>query len=1043
MTSTISNGDALHGPVNAIAPRTGQRRSSTLWQKVRNCRDSVRQVASTPLLMMGFNINPLSSSPEGAANVLRRIDDVASRGLQRAGIRGVKYERVTGPFHEEIDHLLMEDKRGDRRTQTTSISGMGQAISTPPLPLDSEVTRAIPLQVRIEETDWMKKRDEHQEALASKLSAFSAVLLMREACGITEKDNATLLKIVEQGTRPGETATLWDLFTHYYNTLSWFQKCKAGWFYWTCYQTSLITNTVKAYLHSFVDGMTKDLTAESDRTRLQFIRDLLDNANEFLIEDIGATRAFASAVEPDGDLEKYRRRAIERHYGNSLENLCKAFSKKVVNEDYKVHFFQKFKAIPILGWLIEIFEWLVNRLVIQNVMKFSILPSLLQSSVENGIEATEPHNLPFALELTRFLNTQIEKLRASVDTLSRETSPPLPGTEKIPETIKHLKKVLDLEPHKTQDALREKLEELKNEKGLLDRKIEEVIQRGIIEACHTLFALLNSTAKSGELFADLLELSCAAFSEQAEHPTVLMAAFKEEQSKLQRNSRALFQQIIHSTIETTIKAVKPEDAKSAAKSAFLQGKQIAHLTLTKLEELRTQITEKIDRQNDVQADLAALFQYLQVFANRKELQDAINPLPRDDQDAIWRRVTPFYEKMHTLGTKILHLQERQDSHLAHTSVTTHLTLIYTLLGSIRTQFYAQPRYFHNPLILTLENTIEKIGAWLGSQGSLTLRLSNLIKTVSALSEQIAREQQVIDAIHALSPPRREGQQIEREGPIDQLINYERGIDVRGFQPKACLKEIGRHLECFPADEQQNLRGLIGNGSNLIRNRAALSVLLQEIYEKHTKSKDDAAEKFDAALKETESWARDKVSKYKQLSHQDHLGMQTEMTEIAKSVQQLSDEVLQEEPLDLPFYFSSGQTKVALATAGAGIGWVLASLGGWLAGPIGAAVGAGAATFVYSGTQNLSGLDHKQPGAIGKAALSFVAGTAAASLIPGGPALIGAGGGFFTALNGEQALHTNSQQRVLPPVMEIFENAYQLLLSPRVYLAATTRLMKTV
>lgn len=1050
-----SNTDLVHGPAGA-APPIGKNAPDlrTLWERTWDFGGGVKQTCSKPLLMMGFNINPLSSSTEGPASALRNIDEIANKGLQRAVLRGVKSEPVAGRLHAELDQLLIQDKRVNN-PKKDPIPVVGAVAVIPPLQPDPDVTRAIPLQAHVDATNWQEEMTKYRKELGCKLSAFSALMQMREKCGIKEKDNINLLKIVEKATKPGATETLWDLFTNHKDAegrpvydLTMSQKCKAGWFYWSCYQSSLINNTIESYMETFIEEMTDGLTSESNQMRFKLIRKLLENVNEFCVEDIGATKAFAFALEPNGDLEKYRRRTIEKHYGNSLEDLCKGFSKAVVTGDYKVPFFRRFQSIPVIGLFFQIFEWFVNRFIIQSAMKSSILPPALKSAVENGIEATEPHNLPFALEMTRFLNTQMETLRTNFDPTSNSTPPQLPGTEIISPTIKNLMLVLDLEQLKTQPELRRKFQDIETGKWFADRKIEDIIQEGIKDACHYLFNHLNTTAKSGELFANLLRLSCAPFSAQGKTHAVLMAEYKEEQLKLKRSAGDLFQKIIHSAVAKKVGGSKPEDAKKTAKDAFDDGQTVAKKAFDELKKLCEKMTEKIDHsaqapipENNVQPDIAAFLQIMQVYANRKEIQDRINNLQGVDRDAIWRLVTPLYERAAKLEKKILGLQELQDEYPAHVSVANQLKFINELLESVRNQFHAQPRHLRNPLIQTLDKTCEEIGRSLGAEAPATRQLKGDIKLISDLSESIAKEQQVIDALHAFYIPR-VGQEVEQVGLLVQLLNYERGIHPRGFQPKACLKEIDRYLEFFPAEEQNELRVLIDNGSNMRAKWAQLSLLLQRIYEHHIEIKDRDAAKLDEALLTTGRWTKDKILKYTLLKDQDHTKMQKEIREISTDVIHLRSDAYRAQ-LDLPFYFTSGQTKFATAAVGAGIGWGLVGFGGFVGGPLGAAVGAGLGALAYTGFQNLSGLLGKKPGAIGWTAGLTAAGTAAAYLIPGAPAVIGIGGGALTGLNAVETVHANAQDKVLPEVMEKFDNACKLMLAPRIYLAFTTRVMQTL
>jgi hypothetical protein len=1070
-----------------------------LWTRIARFGVNAKQWASKPTILGGFNINPLSPAHKGPSDALRRIDDFATQGLKRAQISNVPTDTVAGRFHAELDRLLQSDKIGSQPKDAHHTVGPVAVIPT--LPLDPEVTKAIPLQARLDDTDWKKEMDNHRDVLARKASAFGAAWEMRDLAGIQEEDNLNLMRIVERTTKVGSTETLCDAFINLkdkdgktvYN-LSFFDKIKVGWFYWTAYQTSLIDNTVGAILKKFFEGITEGLTSADDKPRLKLIRAFLEEVNEFLIEDMGATKAFANAIEPDGDVEKYRDRTIKRRYGK-LEDLCKKFSEASMKGKAApwVPILDRFHKIPVIGLVSKAFEWVVNRFIIQRVLKNSILPPGLKSLVENSLEATEPHNLPFALALTRFFNKQIDALRVKLNSKTSTPLPPeLPGTEIVSPLIKHLMCFLELEPLKTQSELKHKFQEIDNGKRFDNRKIEEYIQAALKESFRSLFEHLNKTAASGELSANLLQLTCATFSPQVTDYEAQLAEFKEEELKLKKSAGGLFKQIIHQAIDEKFGGSKPEDAKEMAAEAFQDEQNVAKLVfkgkqdengvtvLRGLVELCQKMTEKIDRsaqaptpENNIQPDIAAFLQTIQVYGNHKKIQDRIDSLEKNDRAAIWRLVTPLYERAGNLVDRVLVLQELQDEYPAHTAVTNRLKFIKQLIESIRNQFHAQPRHLRNPLTKTLERTCDEIGKSLGEKAPATLRLKGYIKSISDLTESIANEQEVIDAIHAFYPPRELGQVVEQEGLLEQLLHYEQGVSPPTFQPKACRAELAEKLKHFPAEEQRQLREVIGDGRELAVKWAQLSPLLQGIYERHRATKDLDSAKLEEALRIAQQWTEEKIGKYTLVKDENHTAMQREMREISAETLHLRDDINRTN-LELPFYFSSQTTKIMSATAGIGIGVGLTALGAAVAGPAGAAIGAGMSSAIYTGTQNLSNLIDLKPGAWTKTVGSFAAGTTAAytgsavasyiggtrifnaakhvasyipgltttvAMIPGAPDLISGGALALTGLNVEQAAHNVGQDKALPQVMKIFENAYEAATrSPRIPHAALTRAM---
>jgi hypothetical protein len=891
---------------------------------------------------------------------------------------------------------------------------------------------------------------------------------MRDKTGVQDLDNLKLLKITGLATREGETRSLWSFFREQYSDLSLWQTIKAGLVYWLLYQTSLISNTVQAYLNKFLENVTA--SKDNSQARLKVIRTLIANANAFCVEDIRATKAFAYASEAGGgDLEAYRDRAIKQHYGNSLEALCRAFSEKRVETDSPtVPFFPHSQKIPLLGVFFKGLEWALNRLVIKKLMKSTILPAALQSTVENGLEATQPHNIVFSLHLTRFITMQLEKLRMTLSDATPSPEPTeMPGTELLSPLIKNLSIALELEAHKTPLDLQAKFLEIEQGKWFLDKKIEQGIQEGVKLGLHHLFAYLDEAVQSGEIMATMLQLSSAPFEPSAEKDqATLMAEYKEEQVKLKRAAGETFRKIIQVAVDKQLSGNKPEEATRKATVAFGDGQTVAKRTLDKLKLLCEQMTQKIERSgpttplahpqqelsadaeqariaaNNVQDEVAAFLQTMQVLSTRKETQERIDALPLQDRDTIWSLMEPVFKQGAAIQEKVLRLQELQDHYPAHANVSHQFEQIRGFSESLRAQFQTQPKHPRAALLQKLKDAGQELGTVLGAKAPATLHAQGSIRQICDLSESVANQQQVLDVLYTLYPPRVD-QGAQPAGLLDQLVDYERGAHPHGFQPKVCLQEIDKLLLLFPDDphsqtEQQQLRHLIDTGTNLTAQWGAISTLLQQIYARHKAIRDRDSLQLVTSLSETAHWGREKQVKYNLLKNQDHSEMRQLMGEITADVRHLREDayLLQ---LHLPFHFSSGQTKAFTALAGAGVGGLLVGAGSLLGGPLGGAAGAGLSALLYTGTQNRNQLSAKDPAAWGKAAGSFAFGAATSYLLPGAQAFIGPASGALTGAQLDQAIHST----VLPEVMRTFENGVTFGMSPRVAHAVATRALRAM
>lgn len=970
--------------------------SSTVWSRVKAAGAKLKQRVTTPLIFPGnLNINQLNSSCPDTQDMLRKIDRLAQEGLLRAESIGVRPDSTLIENQAlRIDQQLSQETSPVQPTRFDLVGPVAQLPSP-----DAEVTRVLSLQKQTEKPNWEQKTTEYKDVLAEKLSAFSALWQMRSYAGINDRDTRKVLALVERATHREHSHSLWELFTNEYKDLSWVQKFKAGLFYWCCYQSSLISNTVEAYLDGFVEMITKDLVDEkNEKNRLIVLRKILENTNEFLVEDFRATNAFANATDPaSGDLETFRKRAIETYYNNSLKELCRIFSEKQVSlSTREVSFFEGMKKIPLIKYVFIALQWVLNRFIIKRAMQSAILPAALKSAVENGLEATQPHNIPFTLAATKFLTERLEIFREKLEKdIRSKPAEALPGTEIIQQVIKNLKLVLDVEDFKTQPEIRKKLKQIEAGNGYIDRVVETIIVEGIKIGCHSLFDHINETAKSSELIAQLLKLACEPFNGQVKDPRLLLAEYKDEQAKLSRVSNALFDTIINTEIAKKSNPTKSVEEKQLAKDAFREGKIVTQLTMGKMVELSQIMGAKIaqsangpTRENNIQVEIATFLQLMQSFANRKQIQDNINSLSKHDREAIWRELTPLYTRAIQIEEKIMKLQELQNDYPSHTTLTTQMKTVKERLPVLQRNFNERPRHFRNPLIATLDTIYEEISLILGVSAPVSIRFKGFITSLSTLSEKIVQEQQVIDAMHAFSPPVRNGEEARQEGLLDQLLNYERGIHTPGFQPRHCLAEIDKYLKSFPLQEQQVLRDLIGNGSSLRANWTRLGEVLQGMYRAHIQAKNENSAHFDRLIREIQTWAEGKEQSYAYLKAADHMAMQKIIREISTELAALSNEAntIQLKP---PHHLSSNEVTGVLAAIGSSLGssyaaWAVQSIA--LGGAVGAGVAAGAVWGLKKG------------------------------------------------------VHLFAHKKIKPDISKLFENAYKLCLSPRVSHAAITRTM---
>lgn len=549
------------------------------------------------------------------ADILIRINKSASDGIKRAQAKGLAIVSRSALHNNELNHLL--NQRGMGKEALTRGPDRGETANLERLSHNPETTRAPGLQGRVEATNWMEKKEKMQNKLKDKLSVFTALVQMRNRAGIKDENNLKIMSLVNRATEGTNPVSVWNLFsTHYDKQLGFFGKLFAAWFYWGFYQTSLITNTIRAYLGGFIDSLTEDLTKESSGTRTKVFRALIENTNSFLLEDLKATKAYAKEQE-SGLLKDIRNRSIERQYGFSLRTLCETFSAYRVEKDSpRVKFFEEFqknlpKGLTILKYVFQFFEYLVNRLIIQRTMINSILPEVLESAVNNGLAATQPDNLPFAITMTQFFTSQLDKLRTILESKEAPTNlRSLAGTEMLPSTIELLIEVLSLEGEQTPTVLRKKIAKLDKGDRIEERVVNE-IAKALANAGKALFLNLDETARSNELFARFLELSLAPFSGEEKTEEMLRSQYEEEYSLFERTATSIFKNLIRKAVSNEGNDTSTQIAQ--AKQSLLTQKTITCELVTKLNTLCNTMQGKVIRsaenpneENDVQGDIVQL-----------------------------------------------------------------------------------------------------------------------------------------------------------------------------------------------------------------------------------------------------------------------------------------------------------------------------------------------------------------------------------------------------------------------------------------------------
>lgn len=907
----------------------------------------------------------------------KKVNDLATEGLKNAKDLGIKTDSVKGNLLSSLNHQKSEKAKNGHRPVP-----VGQIARIPNANVNPSATMALPLQMRNDLSDWDKKTEDNQIEFTKKLTAYLTFRELRDRSEMKDIDDSEIMQLVQVATHKGEKRSLWEIFTthfdNHWSKTGWWQYIKAGFFYWFYYKSSLVTNTIEAYLKAFIDRTRRELSTKDDKNRQKAKKSILDNAKNFLDQDFDATKAYANAETPVGTLDDYRNRTIENHFGN-LQELCETFSENRVDEDSPiVPFFRDLQEIPVIGWIFSGLEWCINRYIIQRAMKYSILPPALVSMIENGIDAAHPSNLPFTLALTRFLNKNIEQLMHKMDTEPPAIPPTKAEMDMLSPVIKNLLKVLNIESCETRDEIRKNLNEKEN------TKIKKDIETGIVEGCHSLFAFLQESALSGELFYILTDLALTPFSEEIYDTAVLKSLLDEEQAKLKRVSNNLFDKILERVVEKHVGGKTDPYNAEMALDAFDDGIQVSISIFKELTKFCEKIESKFALGEDIQAELASLFQIMEVFISREEFTTRIEKFEPKQREAIWRTMTPLYKQLEKIAKTALELQDLQNYYSSHTNVVNQARFVQEILSSVRTQFLNQPRHFQNPFVQTLKKVYADIEPSLGKEAPNTIQLKQYIHDISKFSDSMAKQQRALDALYVLYPPR-EGHEDASMGLVDQLLQYEKG-NLPGFQPRACLKEIAKLLPCFSAPEQLRIKQLIEDGSNLSKKWDKLTDLLKAMLKNYSSLQKQDRAAFDQVLTQSEQWAGEMQVTYDLIAKENDTQLRKNVTDLGAAIEQLNKDATNAK-LHLPFELS----QILQTVAGGGL----------------------------------------------------LGGTALALTLPPTVPIIGTAAIGLGIWKGKSVTNKALQWYAKPEITKVFNNACKLMHSPRIYYAASTRALKVL
>ncbi len=301
--------------------------------------------------------------------------------------------------------------------------------------------------------------------------------------------------------------------------------------------------------------------------------------------------------------------------------LCQQFSIKIINAfSPHVEFFKNWKNHSFgrhFSFLYSPIEGLLNKFL-RYVMKKKILPSVMASAIEEGIDATAKHNLPFSIALTDFVSSKISELDDMIDKPAANTSNvtlfPPPSIPNLNKFVEALLPVLDQVSLKPEDF------KLKQKPKAFNPDLQKEIEAAIVDNSKLLFQYLAQPQNAEALFAQLFQISNSAFSNNAERIDYNKQKIQLEKriKELKKDAKHVFKKMVLKSVNDKIKG-QPEQAKEKAELAFHDEKQEAIEAFSQLKDLSQSMVARLRDDKEEEVDLSSQSTVVRPLPDNKEV----------------------------------------------------------------------------------------------------------------------------------------------------------------------------------------------------------------------------------------------------------------------------------------------------------------------------------------------------------------------------------------------------------------------------------------
>jgi hypothetical protein len=389
--------------------------------------------------------------------------------------------------------------------------------------------------------DWKEAAQKQAKILTDNISNFVTLLSLRELTGLEEIDPRST---IDQVQKLKSETSLWSLFINHAggDQLPFYKKIIAGIFYWALYQTSFISNAVDAYFETFLNAILDKIDPKNPGSRTKLWKGLLVELSDFFIKDQQAALNFVAGKT--ATLDECQKEAIRDQDEDAFHDFCQFFvENQLENLCFKVPILPALQELPLLGYIFQLFERLVNYLLTQQVLP-RLLPKATKSAIQSALKAVGPDRVLFHLDLLRFVNKKLEKLINYLVPEGKKTDEL--DLYQAPEALEPLLKAIaqTLRLSLQVEGLKE-VEELQKGIALIQAPNRQdainypYIEQGIALGGRLLFGKLDEMLYSYELLFHILDKTCTLFENENKSQETLQEEYKQERENIAKRVQDL------------------------------------------------------------------------------------------------------------------------------------------------------------------------------------------------------------------------------------------------------------------------------------------------------------------------------------------------------------------------------------------------------------------------------------------------------------------------------------------------------------------------